>query len=240
MRDDGATLVGEHGWVKLLAVSGTDQDIARAARTSTGRSVPGVSSRGGIDERDTGLVRRLLKDGHTVPFEHVVFTFNMRLPIYVARQIMRHRFSSFSEESGRYVVLADEYEIPASIRLASGKAMDYAPLEADEALASSAKSVMRQAVQDARRHYDRLLELGVAKEQARIVLPVCQMTTIVWTVNTLGLMNFLRLRLDSHAQAEIREYAQALSDIMRAALPVTHAAFVGSWLGGQAPPPAIV
>lgn len=226
--------VGPHGHVILMGCSGGDSDIASAARTSTGRS----SAPRGQDcsDADRGLIDRLLRDGHTVPFEHVTFHFNLRLPIFVARQLMRHRFSSFSEESGRYVELKDEYYIPGQIRLSSGKAMDYSPGDAPPDTSERAIGVIRAAIESSRLAYEALLEAGVAKEQARIVLPVAQYTTVVWTVNALGLMNFLRLRMDHHAQAEIREYANALGALFGESLPATAAAFSRHWLGSGTPP----
>lgn len=224
------------GFAELLSVNGTDSDIAAAARASTG-ALPGVPP-DITAKRDTSLVIRLMKDGHTSPFEHCSVKLLVRAPLFVSTQWARHRFSSFNVESGRYTELKDEFYVPApdQIRIQPGKAMDYEMSVADADVASAAHNEIRSAIAASRRSYERLLELGVAREQARIVLPVAQYTTFVWSVNLLGLMNFLRLRDDSHAQAEIRWYAENIRvSFLAPNFPVTHAAFMEFWTQGSKP-----
>lgn len=220
----------DHGFVELLDVLGDDRRCVAAARVSLRRE-----QRSLVDdtpeqiERDRGLIERLMRDKHTSPFEHAVFQFRIRAPIFVVRQWFRHRYASYNEESARYVQLEDQFFVPEDIRIRVGKAMDYRyeSLPADENAALQAE--IEAHYEAARELYERLLQRGVAREHARLVLPVAQFTTFFWTVNALSLMNFLNLRNAPHAQAEIQAYAVVLEAMFRAAMPWTHAAFRAHW-----------
>jgi thymidylate synthase (FAD) len=220
----------ERGFVELLQMIGDDRRPVAAARVSLRREELSLrDSTPGQVEKDRGLLVRLMRDRHTSPFEHVVFQFRIRAPIFVVRQWFRHRWASYNEESGRYVKLKDEFYLPAQLRARVGKAMDYAyePLEPERN--QMFRRRINELYRQARQLYEDMLEAGVAREHARMVLPVAQFTTFIWTVNALSLMNFLHLRNDPHAQDEIRAYAQVIEDIFAQKLPWTHAAFREHW-----------
>ena len=192
-----------------------DQRIVDAARVSiAGEGVRAVSS-------SKKLLTSLLRDRHTVPFEHVRFTFACKLPIFVARQWMRHRCGSFSEMSGRYGELPAEFYVPDVSRMqaqsknnkqGSGEALP--GLEADYAC-----GVVGDASHAAYEAYKSLLAVGLSRELARSVLPVNTYTRFWWTVDLHNLFHFLGLRLHSHAQYEIRVYAEALLEHAREVAP---------------------
>ncbi len=224
----------DHGFVELWNVMGDDQTIAASARVSLSRELASLTDHSEKQaERDRGLINRLMKDHHTSPFESVVFQWRVRTPIFAARQWMRHRFSSFNEESGRYVELQDEFYVPAYLRARVGKAMDYQYMDLDDAQNAAFVARIEALYRDARALYEAMLAAGVAREHARMVLPVAQYTTFIWTVNGLSLMNFLYLRNSPHAQTEIRVYAAAMEGIFAERLPWTHAAFRAHWGAGM-------
>ncbi|MSP12216.1 MAG: FAD-dependent thymidylate synthase [Chloroflexi bacterium] len=214
----------DHGFVELIDFMGDDRRCANAARVS----VRG-DTRERSDKADQGLIARLLADHHTSPFEHAVFQFKVRAPIFVVRQWMRHRFSSFNEESGRYVELVDECYTPAQFRRQVGKRMDYAfenlPPQENSELQAEVQALYRQSYD----LYQKMLATGIAREHARMVLPLALYTTFYWTLNALSLMNFLHLRNHEHAQSEIRAYAAVMEDIFKEKMPWTHAAFREHW-----------
>lgn len=146
---------------------------------------------------------------------------------FVANGIVVH--NSLNEESGRYVELQDEFYAPEQLRVRVGKAMDYSYADMDAAQNAAFIARIEALYRDARALYEDMLAAGVAREHARIVLPVAQYTTFIWTVNALSLMNFLHLRNSPHAQAEIRAYAAIMEDVFAERLPWTHAAFREHW-----------
>lgn len=220
----------DHGFVELLGVLGDDRRCVAAARVSLRRESLSLSGDDPAQiERDRGLLQRLVRDRHTSPFEHAVFQFRVRAPIFVVRQWFRHRFSSYNEESARYVELEDAFYLPEALRLRVGKAMDYAYAELPEAENAALRAEIGAYYERARGLYETLLAKGVAREHARLVLPVAQYTTFMWTVNALSLMNFLNLRNAGHAQTEIRAYAEIIESMFEARMPWTHAAFRAHW-----------
>lgn len=224
----------DHGFIELWNIMGDDHSIAASARVSLSRELTSLTDRSEKQaERDRGLINRLMKDHHTSPFESVVFQWRVRAPIFTARQWFRHRFSSFNEESGRYVELQDEFFVPAQLRVRVGKAMDYQYVDMDPKRNAAYQARIEALYRDARALYEDMLQAGVAREHARMVLPVAQYTTFIWTVNALSLMNFLHLRNSSHAQTEIRVYAEAMEGIFAERLPWTHAAFRAHWGAGM-------
>lgn len=192
----------DHGFVKLIDHMGDDTSVVRAARICH-------ASQPGNEERDKQLIEFLMKSGHGTPFEHVVFTFHVKCPIFVARQWMRHRIASYNELSGRYTEYEEEFYIPARERL-NEKAIE--TFERTYKLCYEA--------------YQNLIESGVRRELARLVLPVSLYTQFIWTVNARSLMNFLSLRADSHAQWEMQQYALAVAEIFKSVCPKTYEAFV--------------
>lgn len=193
--------------VELLRVSGSDLDVVNAARVSYGK----VSDT--ISERDKKLINFLMEHDHTSPFEHNQLSFRIKTPIFIARQWMRHRMNSYNEVSYRYVKAPMEFYIPANWRFqdATNRQCSTGAFENAELLEAYKKS-LEVAVQA----YEALIAQGVAREQARGVLPVCTYTEFIFTCNLHSLMHFLKLRLGHGAQSEIRSYAQAMLD---AAMP---------------------
>ena len=189
------------GYVRLVEYMGGDESVIRNARRCW-RSEDKSSERS-----DRNLIRHLLREGHMTPFEAMVFTFDVKCPIFVARQWMRHRMSGFNEESLRYCIADEEYFIPSGLSV--GQEWQWV------------ESNQRQF-----EAYYGLINLGMPKEQARSILPLGIYTKFYWTVNGRSLMNFLKLRLDKRAQAEIREYAEAILDMVKAVAPVSFTEFV--------------
>jgi thymidylate synthase (FAD) len=198
-----------------------DQAIVQAARVSYGAGTKTV-------REDRGLIHYLMRNQHTSPFEQVELKFHMRLPIFVARQMVRHRTASLNEESLRYSEARDEFYLPRveDIRHQSRRNRQG---RADEALAPEEATRIRGELEaDQRTAYERYrshLERGVARELARINLPVSLMTSWYWKVDLHNLFHFLKLRLDPHAQYEIRVYAEAVARVARAVAPVAYEAF---------------
>ena len=187
--------------VELLRVSGTDLDIANAARVSYGR----VSHE--ISERDKTLITFLMDHEHTSPFEHNQLSFRIKAPIFVTRQWMRHRMNSYNEISYRYVTVNTEFYIPTTFRMqdAVNKQSSFGEFENQEMLNEYKKSL-----ESAYETYTKMLAVGICREQARAVLPVATYTEFIYTCNLHSLMHFLKLRLSIGAQKEIQSYAQSL------------------------------
>ncbi len=209
---EGAAAVLDKGFVKLVDFMGGDMRAVESARVSFG----GVSKG---EDRDRKLLEYLLEHGHFSPFEHSVFQFHIKCPIFVARQWMRHRIASYNEISARYTEVHDEFYMPEEFRAQDTVnrqgsvegGLDHRKLSAEYSAAIEASYAAYQA----------LLKAGVAREMARGVLPVSQYTQFYWTVNARSLLNFLDLRLDKHAQLEIRRYAEAIAVIFRERMPWT-------------------
>lgn len=203
---------------------GSDVDVVNAARVSFAASVEEM------DDKSIGLVGFLMKNKHSTPFEHVVFKFYIKCPIFVAREWFRHRWSSFNEMSMRYhVPEVIDYYFPntKAIRQQVGRPGHYKfELIRDPHIYSKVTQILQDAYNSSDTSYRKLLEMGIAKELARTVLPVGQYTEFIWTVNARSLINFLSLRNDSHAQQEIKEYAEIIETIFAEELPITHNAFL--------------
>lgn len=196
----------DKGFVKLVDSMGDDTSVVRAARISHGKEP--------IDEqRDRKLLEHLLKSGHESPFEHIVFTFHVKCPIFVARQWMRHRIASYNELSGRYTELADEFYLPDFEKRIKEKN-------------EQVKEIFEQAYEVSYQYYKQLLDFGLQREIARLVLPLATYTQFIWTVNGRSLMNFLSLRADSHAQWEMQQFAIAVARIFKQLCPWTYEAFL--------------
>ena len=211
----------DKGFVRLVDVMGDDAAIVQAARVSYGSGTKKV-------HEDRGLIRYLLRHMHTTPFEMVEFKFHVKLPIFVARQWIRHRTANVNEYSGRYSEMKDEFYLPApdQVRAQStsnkqGRADESFP--ADEAQAMI--RMMQATQQHAYDEYQQLLEKDLAREVARINLPVSNYTEWYWKIDLHNLFHFLRLRIDAHAQYEIRVYAQAMADLVKPYVPLAYEAF---------------
>lgn len=219
----------DHGEVELLDVMGNDLSVVNAAKVSFAAQVKE------IDEASIGLINYLMKNKHATPFEHVIFKFRIKAPIFVTREWMRHRWSSFNEMSMRYhVPPVIDYYIPAynSIRKQVGKPGSYSFEEIeDPEIKDMFYSIVQKVTLEADETYHKLIEAGIAKEIARCVLPVSQYTEFIWTVNARSLINFISLRAESNAQYEIQEYANVIEAYFAEIMPITHEAFNKSGRG---------
>lgn len=210
-------MVHEHGFVRLDACMADDLSVVNAARVSFG------TRKTEMDESDKGLIGFLMRERHGTPFEHNSFRFHVKCPIFVAREWFRHRIGSFNEISGRYTVLENDAYVPVGdyVREQVGKPGAYTFTPLDEDLASDVSKTIEDQVNQSFRTYNYLIERGVAKEIARVVLPVATFTEFYWTVNARALMNFLSLRTDETAQREIRDYAFVVEDCFKDRMPIT-------------------
>jgi len=210
----------DHGYVYLVDYMGNDEAIVQAARVSYGRGTKTVSS-------DRGLIRTLRREMHTSPFEMAELKFHMKLPIFVARQVVRHRTASLNEVSGRYSILEDEFFVPNETEISGPDPLNRqgrgAPLPA-EARARAAE-IFATTPRGCYAAYEELLQLGVARELARIILPLNIYTQWYWKIDLHNLFHFLRLRLDTAAQPEVIAYAQAITHIVQCAFPLAWEAF---------------
>jgi thymidylate synthase (FAD) len=208
-------------FVRLVESMGTDSSIVQAARVSYGAGTKSVSD-------DRALIRYLMRHKHTTPFEMVEFKFHIRAPIYVARQWLRHRTASVNEMSARYSVIPDEYFLPVQFRKQSmtrGQGGED-PMESPNLL-----SKQKSACDFAFYVYDELIEKGVSRELARAHLPQCTFTEFYWKIDLHNLLHFLQLRMEDHAQKEIRDIATQVYDCIKPIVPVTCEAFEDFRLG---------
>ena len=216
---DNTIKVHNGGFVTLLESNANDLDVVNAARVSF------HTSHENMQAGDDKLIGYLMRNRHGSPFEHTYFKFRVRLPIFVAREWIRHRIgNSFNEVSGRYTSLDMGYYVPdrSNIRKRVGKpgAYQYEMVD-DPAVGPMIDSIAHQAFVA----YNNLLDSGVAPELARIVLPVSTYTEWIWTVNARSLMSFLSLRAEQHAQQEIQDYAHAVEEFFKVAMPHTYVAW---------------
>jgi thymidylate synthase (FAD) len=233
-------VLDEHGFVRVIDYMGDDAAIVQAARVSYGRGTKRVSE-------DKGLINYLMRHRHTTPFEMCEIKYHVKLPIFVARQWIRHRTANVNEYSARYSILDNEFYVPSSEHLAEqattnrqgrGTALDRT--EADRVL-EILKSDAALFREDAERAYRGYLELlnedatgalidpdrpGIARELARMNLSLNFYTQLYWKIDLHNLMHFLSLRADSHAQYEIRAYAEVMLDTLKRWVPMTYAAFL--------------
>jgi thymidylate synthase (FAD) len=212
----------DHGFVRLDDSMASDLSVVNAARVSFARR------KEEMDDADRGLVRFLLRDRHGTPFEHNAFRFHVRAPIFVAREWFRHRVGSFNEFSMRYARATDDFYVPAAddVRTQVGKPGSYSFDPVEPEVAEATREELRAVYESAYAAYERLVELGVARELARSVMPVGAYTEFYWTVNARSLMNFVSLRAAETAQREIRRYAEACESFLAEEMPVTYQAFV--------------
>lgn len=204
--------------VRLVDHMGSDSAIVQAARVSYGQGTKSVNE-------DRQLIRYLMRHWHTTPFEMVEFKFHVRVPIFVARQWLRHRTASVNELSARYSIVKDDFWIPSEYRTQchlnkQGSAEDSS--FADE----SASMSQRHACRTAFDVYDGLIGRGISRELARSHLPQSTFTEFYWKIDLHNLFHFLRLRMDDHAQSEIRECARMVFDLIRPIVPIACEAFV--------------
>ena len=218
----------DKGFVRLVDYLGGDQRIVQSARVSYGAGTKTY-------REDSGLINYLMRNDHTSPFEQVVLTFHTKMPIFVARQWVRHRTARLNEISGRYSVMEEEFYVPAAADIALQSSDNKQGRSAEPVNADSARQVISAFGEDQSRSYRayrQLLEQGIARELARVNLPLSLYTQWYWQIDLHNLFRFLSLRMDSHAQYEIRAYANVMFDIARAVCPIATAAFEEHTLGG--------
>jgi len=218
---DKALPVLDHGFVRLVDYMGSDDRIVQAARVSYGDGTKTV-------REDKGLIDYLLRHKHTSPFEQVVLTFHLKMPIFVARQHIRHRMARLNEISGRYSVMRDEFYVPAAdtIRYQSkdnkqGRSHEEVPVELQQRVIELLEAEQRATYAG----YEEMLELGLARELARINLGLSLYTEMYWQIDLHNLFHYLRLRIDPHAQYEIRVYGEAMAKAAQAVAPMAYEAF---------------
>lgn len=232
--EKGLTIdVLDHGYVRWVDSMGDDLSVVRAARVSHD-----ADWRSGEDSgKDEKLIRYLMRNHHTSPFEHVSITFDVKCPIFVARQWMRHRTWKYNEISARYTELPGDIYVPDIEHLTKQDAKNHQSRTNErlpEDVAVTARALLQMNANDCYGTYEHLLEIGVPRELARSVLPVGTYTRFFATVDLHNLFHFLRLRLDAHSQYEIRVYAEAIKVIAKHVAPVSTAAFLDTIRGEEA------
>ena len=221
----------DHGFIRVIDYMGDDAAICQAARVSYGKGTKSV-------QNDAGLIRYLMRHWHSTPFEMCEIKLHVKLPVFVARQWIRHRTANVNEYSARYSILDREFYIPAPDQLAAQSVVNNqgrgVALEGDEAA-----KVLEILKSDANRAYDNYEAMisdqgqqGLARELARMNLPANIYTQWYWKVDLHNLFHFLRLRADMHAQYEIRVYADAICKVVADWVPAAYGAFEDYRLGG--------
>ena len=214
----------DHGFVRIIDYMGDDAAICQAARVSYGRGTKSV-------QNDEGLIRYLMRHWHSTPFEMCEVKLHVKLPVFVARQWIRHRTANINEYSGRYSVMDREFYIPAEDKLAAQSSQNHQG-RGEVLQGEEAQRVLNLLREDAMRSYDNYESMlsqdgqqGLARELARMNLPTNIYTQWYWKVDLHNLLHFLRLRADSHAQYEIRAYADVICDIVKDWVPAAFGAF---------------
>ena len=229
----------DHGFVRVIDYMGDDAAIVQAARVSYGKGTKRTRD-------DAGLINYLLRNAHTSPFEMCDLKLHVKLPIFIARQWIHHRTASVNEYSARYSVLDAEFYTPAPEQLATQAIANRQGRDAvlTSAEAATVLGMLRRDAEQAFDHYHQMLNedadgnaidadrSGLARELARMGLPLSAYTQWYWKVNLHNLLHFLALRADAHAQWEIRAYAQVLLNIVAKWVPLTHSAFMRYRVGG--------
>jgi thymidylate synthase (FAD) len=208
------------GFVRLVDYMGSDERIVQSARVSYGAGTKSV-------REDRGLINYLMKNWHTSPFEQVQLTFHTKMPIFVARQWVRHRTARLNEISGRYSIMRDEFYVPdpedVCLQSANNKQGSGAAVPFDDAM-----TIIREFEEDQRslyERYEKLLSQDIARELARINLPLSLYTEWYWQIDLHNLFHFIALRADAHAQKQIRVFAEALGQCAQAVAPLAYEAF---------------
>jgi thymidylate synthase (FAD) len=219
----------DHGFVRLVDYMGGDARIVQTARVSYGEGTKTV-------REDAGLIDYLLRHQHTSPFEHVVLELHCKMPIFVARQWIRHRTARLNEISGRYSVMKDEFYVPRPEQISlqsENNKQGRSAAEVPPELRQKVIDLLRRDQIAAYASYEELINDGLARELARINLPVSLYTQWYWQMDLHNLFHFIRLRADSHAQWEIQQYAKAIGQLARAVAPMAYASFERHALNGK-------
>ena len=211
----------DHGFVRLVDYMGGDASIVQAARVSYGDGTKKIS-------QDRGLIRTLIRDEHTSPFEMVELKWHCKMPLFVARQLIRHRTANVNEISGRYSVMKDEFYIPEAEQVnlqnkdnKQGRSEETFSPEETELILFGFDNEHKEAY----KKYVERIDKGMARELARINLPLSTYTEWYWKIDLHNLFHFLELRLDKHAQYEIRTYANVMFNMTKKVAPIACEAF---------------
>lgn len=210
----------DHGFIRVIDYMGDDSAIVQAARVSYGSGTKQV-------REDIGLINYLLRNSHTTPFEMCEIKFHIKAPYFVARQWIRHRTANVNEYSARYSIVDQDYYLPNSdeISFQSSNNKQGRGEQVDEDFSDSVREIIKNTSDQQYEHYNKMLESGLAREVARIILPLNYYTEFYWKIDLHNLMHFLRLRADPHAQYEIRLYALQMIEILKLWVPYTYQAF---------------
>ena len=229
----------DHGFIRVVDYMGNDTSIVQAARVSYGKGTKKVNT-------DSGLIKYLMRHWHSTPFEMCEIKYHVKLPIFIARQWIRHRTANVNEYSARYSILDKEFYLPTQENLAA-QSQSNRQGRGEVLQGEQAKKVLDLLKTDAERTYNNYEEMlnerfdgskidenkiGLARELARMNLTLNTYTQWYWKTDLLNLMNFLRLRADHHAQYEIRAYADAMLDTLKKWVPITYEAFMDYRVGG--------
>jgi thymidylate synthase (FAD) len=224
----------DHGFVRVIDYMGDDSAIVQAARVSYGKGTKQIN-------QDKGLINYLMRHRHTTPFEMCDIKFHIKLPIFIARQWIRHRTASVNEYSARYSIMGSDFYLPAPENLSPQSKINKQGREDSAVSPEVAREVLSLLERDAKNCYKNYIELmnedeegniiddsktGITRELARMNLTLNHYTEWYWKINLHNLLHFLALRADSHAQYEIRVYAEAMLDVVKAWVPITYDAFV--------------
>lgn len=210
----------DRGFVYLVDYMGGDASIVQSARVSYGLGTKTVSE-------DRGLIRYLMRHQHSTPFEMVELKFHLKMPIFVARQMIRHRTANVNEYSGRYSIMPDEFYIPSAehVSVQSATNRQGGGEQVDAARAAEVIALIDTEQRMVRDGYEKMLDWDIRRELARVNLGVSQYTEWYWKNDLHNIFHFLKLRLDDHAQYEIRVYAEAMAQIVKAVAPIAWEAF---------------
>ncbi len=218
----------DHGFIRVVDYMGDDSAVVQAARVSYGRG-----TRKALE--DEGLIRYLMRHHHSTPFEMCEIKFHVKLPIFVARQWIRHRTANVNEYSARYSILDKDYYLPSPGQLAAQSTQNRQGRGGvlDQPTAERVLNLLRADAEQTYGHYEDMLgdEIGLARELARMNLTLNTYTQWYWKTDLHNLFHFLRLRADSHAQYEIRVYAEAMMETVKAWVPLSYGAFCDYRLG---------
>ncbi|SVA30190.1 uncharacterized protein METZ01_LOCUS83044, partial [marine metagenome] len=228
----------DHGFVRVVDYMGDDSSVVQSARVSYGKGTKKVST-------DSGLIKYLMRHRHSTPFEMCEIKYHVKLPIFVARQWIRHRTANVNEYSARYSILDKEFYIPEKEHLAA-QSKDNRQGRGDLINGKQADEILKILKEDAQKNYDDYEKMlnekydgsvidenkqGLARELARMNLTLNAYTQWYWKTDLLNLLNFLALRADSHAQYEIRAYADVMIDSLKKWVPITYEAFMDYRVG---------
>lgn len=213
----------DHGFIRVVDYMGNDSSIVQAARVSYGAGTKKV-------QEDKGLINYLMRHHHTTPFEMCEIKLHVKLPIFVARHWLRHRTANVNEYSARYSVLSNEFYVPERDVLAEQSTSNKQGRSEQKMDAAKCDEILKIICDSGTKAYEKyehmLNDLNLTRELARIILPVSFYSEMYWKIDLHNLMHFLCLRADSHAQYEIRCYANVIMDIVKKWVPYTYEAFV--------------